>query len=200
MDFKDFIEKSNNGKKDSQNINWLKLKKDESVKVIIPQKTLGMFQALYIQGANNKGQTLKLTEETYELLVQHKAVPMVKSDNSQYLRKPQTKGFVNVINLTTNQVAVWEVSRGMIQKLDAMDKDHDTPPLTECIIKITKRSTGPSAKDVDYDIFYLGKAELTDEQKKLTEQLYDVEKLAGPHSEEYILKFLGIEDEEEIPI
>jgi hypothetical protein len=40
----------------------------------------------------------------------------------------------------------------------------------------------------------LGKAELSEDQRKLCENFPDVEKLAEPHSKEFILKFLGVED------
>jgi len=196
MNFKEFLAETSNSKNEDNNTNWLKLKKDESVKVIIPQKTLGMFKALYIQGVNNKSQTLRLTDETYKLLLEHNAVPIVKNEHGSSPKKPQIRAFINVIDLSANQVKVWETSKSTIQRLLALDEDVDTPPLSEMTIKITKRSKGPTAKDVEIDIQNLGKAVLTEDQKKLYDQLYNVELLAQAHSREYILKFIG---EDEIP-
>jgi hypothetical protein len=183
-----------------QSISYLKIDKGGSVKIIIPKNEIGIIQALYVYDSNRKGQTLKVNAETYKLLLENKSVPMVKSDSGEYPRKPQTKGFLNVLEINSNQLKVWEISKSMIQKLDAIDDDPDCAGLTDCIIKVSARSTGNTKKDVQYDVQVIGKAELTDEQEKLCENLYDVEKLAEPHSKEYIIKFLGIEDEEEIPI
>jgi hypothetical protein len=186
---------------DSQPINWFKLDKDKSAKIIIPQPTdekslLGVANTIFVKGSMG-GRNIRATDETYNLLMEHGLVPAIKASNGSIsYAKPQIRVYLNVLDITTNELKLWETSKSMIKRISAIDADEDTPPIHECVLKITKRSKGPSPRDVEYDIQSLGKVELTPEQQAICKNLYDVERHSQPHSMSYILALIGADQHE----
>lgn len=201
MNLNEFVEQ--NGK--SQNnapeaVNWLRLGKDESVKIHIPrpddeQSLLGVCQTIFVRGSKGN-RTFRVTDETYDLLLEHDVVPVENGINGDYHRRPSTRAMVNILNLSDGKLMVWEMSKSTTTRLAALADDPDMPDIHECQLKITKRSTGPAAKDVEWDIQMLGSVELTPEQEEACQKLHDVEKLAQPHGRDYILKFLGMDGDD----
>jgi hypothetical protein len=189
---------------DRQPVRWFKIEKGGSAKIIIPRpqddsSPLGVCNSIYVQGPKG-GRTIRTTEQTYQLLLDHGVVPIAKaSDGSEYHRRPSVRAIMNILNLDSGQIAVWEMSRAIAERLAHLDRDPDTPGIHDAIIKVSKRVTGPRLQDVKYEVQILGRAELTPDQEASCKELYDVERLSRPHSKEFILRFLGIEDVADAP-
>lgn len=192
MNFEKFAKRI--GSINNANVNWFHLNYDDPANIVIPpplegHPILAEYSGLYVQSTGVYSTMLRLTNETYQFVKNSKIAP--RTANGMYAR-PRPRALLNIFDVSNDTIAVWDVPALIIRKLYDIEKNIEGS-IHDYILVVTKKSTGPELKNVDYDIRVIEKAELTPSQKEAFLELYDVEALASPHSKEEVCEILDIE-------
>ena len=115
-------------------------------------------------------------------------------EDGKPLYRQQTKYAFNVIDRADGQLKVLEVARSVALDIRDWGEENNANPggPKGCDWKIKSVKTGPDARDVEYKLFNRDRTPFSEEENKLIENVYDLDKIFPVTPQDQLEERLGL--------